>query len=168
MSVQCKLQLFKPMLLLPIDADQSQNLKFRENHECIPILEIYPDYYKKVGYNEPWIGYFASISGQEIIGAGGYKGKPKNGKIEIAYGTFKKHEGKGVGTEICRQLVLLSLQTDPAVRITARTLQDGYASIGILKKNGFECLGIICDEEDGNVLEWELKQHNLTIGSYVS
>jgi hypothetical protein len=58
-----------------------------------------------------------------------------------------------------RQLVLLSLQTSAAIRITARTLQDGYASIGILKKNGFECLGVVYDEEDGNVLEWELKKH---------
>jgi|SRR5687768_9548553 len=94
---------------------------------------------------------------KKIVGAGGYKGKPKEGKVEIAYGTFKKCEGQGVGTEICRQLVLLSLQTDPGIRITARTLQDGHASIAILKKNGFECLGIVYDKEDGNVLEWEFK-----------
>ena len=146
------------MLLLPIDVDDSQNMKFRENPECIPVLDVYPDYYKKVGYNKPWIGYFATIHGQEIIGAGGYKGKPKDGKVEIAYGTFKKHEGQGIGTEICRQLVLLSLRTDPAIRITARTFQDGHASMGILKKNGFVCLGIVYDEDDGNVLEWELKR----------
>jgi len=98
------------------------------------------------------------MDGEEIIGAGGYKGKPKDGKVEIAYGTFKKHEGQGIGTEICRQLVLLSLRTDPAIRITARTFQDGHASMGILKKNGFVCLGIVYDEDDGNVLEWELKR----------
>ncbi len=149
------------MLLLPIDIDETRNFKFRDNSECIPILEVYPDYYKKVGYHKPWIGYFATIDGQEIIGAGGYKGKPKDGKVEIAYGTFKRHEGQGVGTEICRQLVLLSLKTNPVIRITARTFQDSYSSIGILKKNGFECLGIIYDEEDGNVLEWEFKQHSI-------
>jgi [ribosomal protein S5]-alanine N-acetyltransferase len=147
------------MLLLPIDIDELKNLRFRENPECIPILNVYPDFYERVGYNKPWIGYFASFDGQEIIGAGGYKGKPKEGKVEIAYGSFKKHEGKGIGTEICRQLVILSLQTDPSIRITARTLQDGYASMGILKKNGFDCLGIVYDEEDGEVLEWELIKH---------
>lgn len=145
------------MLLLPIDIDEAKNQSFKENPECIPVLNVYPDYYQRVGYNKPWIGYFATIDGQGIVGAGGYKGQPKGGKVEIAYGTFKKHEGQGIGTEICRQLVLLSLQTDPAIRITARTLQDGHASIAILKKNGFECLGIIYDEEDGDVLEWELK-----------
>ena len=145
------------MLLLPIDIDETKNAKFRNNQECLDVLNVYPDYYRKVGYNKPWIGYLATIDGQEIIGAGGYKGRPKDGKVEIAYGTFEKYQGQGIGTEICRQLVLLSLQTDPAIAITARTLQDGYASITILKKNGFECLGIVYDEEDGSVLEWELK-----------
>src|SRR5688572_11836182 len=117
------------MLLLPIDIDESKNINFLENPECIPILQVYPEFYKKVGYNKPWIGYFVSMDGQEIIGAGGFKGKPKEGKVEIAYGTFRKYENQGIGTEICRQLVLLSLQTDRTIRITARTLQDGYASI---------------------------------------
>jgi len=146
------------MLLLPIDTDQTKNVRFKENPECVPILNVYPDFYQRVGYNKPWIGYFVTIDRDEIVGAGGYKGKPRQGKVEIAYGTFKRYEGQGIGTEICRQLVLLSQNTDPAIRITARTLQDGYASIKILKKNGFECLGIVHDEEDGEVLEWELKK----------
>ena len=146
------------MLLLPIDTDQTKNERFKENPECVSILNVYPDFYQRVGYNKPWIGYFVTIDRDEIVGAGGYKGKPREGKVEIAYGTFKRYEGQGIGTEICRQLVLLSQNTDPAIRITARTLQDGYASIKILKKNGFECLGIVHDEEDGEVLEWELNR----------
>src|SRR5215204_7814595 len=146
--------------LLPIDLEVTKNTRFLETPECIPVLTVYPDYYNKVGYNKPYIGYFAAIDGNEIVGAAGYKGKPKDGKVEIAYGTFKNYEGRGIGTETCRQLVLLSLQTDPAIRITARTLQDGYASMAILKKNGFECLGTVYDEEDGEVLEWELKKQS--------
>ena len=149
----------KTIQLLPIDIDETKNIKFREIPECIPILEVYPDYYNKVGYNKPWIGYFAAIAGSDIVGAAGYKGKPRDGKVEIAHGTFKKYEGQGIGTEICRQLVSLSLQSDAGVRIMARTLQDGHASMRILMKNGFECLGIVYDEEDGDVLEWEFIRH---------
>lgn len=145
------------MLLLPIDIDESKNMEFTKNPECVPILQVYPDYYKKVGYNKPWIGYFATIDGKEIIGTGGYKGEPKDGKVEIAYSTFKKYEGLGIGTQICKQLVLLFLQTNPSIRITARTLEDGYASISVLKKNGFEYLGVVYEKEDGFVLEWEFK-----------
>lgn len=146
------------MILLPIDIDETKNACFAGNPECAEILQVYPSFYKKVGFNKPWIGYFVANGANEIIGCGGYKGQPKEGKIEIAYGTFRQCQGQGVGTAICRQLVELALQTDPAVKITARTLQENNASISILKKNSFECLGIVYDEEDGDVLEWEFKK----------
>jgi RimJ/RimL family protein N-acetyltransferase len=100
------------------------------------------------------------VDGNALVGTAGFKGKPKEGKVEIAYGTFKNYEGQGIGTEICRQLVLLALQSDPDVRITARTLQDGHASMAILKKNGFKYMGVVWDEEDGDVLEWELPRNS--------
>ncbi|MCW3107425.1 MAG: N-acetyltransferase [Segetibacter sp.] len=87
------------MVLLAIDIDETKNVKFRNNQECLDVLNVYPGYYRKVGYNKPWIGYFTTIDGEEIIGAGGYKGKPKDGKVEIAYGTFEKYQGRGIGTE---------------------------------------------------------------------
>ncbi len=145
------------MTLLPIELDVTLNNKFREDPECAPILSVYPDYYNRVGFNKPWIGYFATIDGVELVGAGGYKGQPRDGKIEIAYGTFKNFEGQGIGTEICRQLVLLSLQTDPSIRITARTLMEINGSTTILERNGFKCLGVVFDEDDGNVWEWEFQ-----------
>ena len=147
------------MKLLPIDIDETKNAHFLENRECLAALEVYPDYYKRVGYNPPWIGYFVADDKNEMVGCGGYKGKPKVDTVEIAYGTFKKFEGQGVGTQICRQLVLLSLQTDPAIKIRARTLPENHASIGILKRNGFECLGLVYDEDDGDVLEWAFKKN---------
>ncbi len=146
------------MTLLPIDIDVSLNSRFSENSKCEGVLNAYPGYYKKVGYTKPWIGYFATVDGTEIVGCGGYKGKPRDGKIEIAYGTFKNFEGQGIGTEICRQLVLLSLNTDLSIRITARTLMESSASTTILKLNGFECVGIVYDEEDGDVWEWEFQK----------
>ncbi|MGZ8537921.1 MAG: GNAT family N-acetyltransferase [Flavisolibacter sp.] len=151
------------MQFLPIDIDESKNLQFSYHPECLQVLNVYPGYYNRVGYNKPWIGYFATIDGKEIIGCGGFKGKPKEGKVEVAYGTFKNHERKGFGTEICRQLVLLSLQSDPTIRITARTLMENNASTQILKKNGFKFNGIVFDEEDGDVWEWELKNQTLNL-----
>lgn len=144
------------MILLPIDIDETRNIHFRQYEECIDILKVYPDFYKRVGYNLPWIGYFASLDGSEIVGAGGFKGKPKDNMVEIAYGTFKDYEGRGIGTEICRQLVLLAKKTDPFLLITARTLMESNASTRILEKNGFRKTGVVRDAEDGDVWEWEL------------
>jgi ribosomal-protein-alanine N-acetyltransferase len=143
--------------LIPIDIDETKNVKFQDNPECLPILAVYPAFYKKIGYTKPWIGYFFSNENNEIVGMGGYKGKPKNGSIEIAYGTFTEFEGKGIGTEICRLLVLLSKQTDSTLQITARTFIKDNSSARILTKNGFVSIGTVYDEEDGDVWEWEFK-----------
>ncbi len=114
------------------------------------------DFYNRAGFVPPWIGYYARLN-DEFVGSAGFKGKPKDKKVEIAYGTFRKYEGKGIGTEMCRQLVLLAIRTDPHIRITARTLPEENASTSILKKNGFILLGTVWDDEDGNVWEWEYK-----------
>jgi RimJ/RimL family protein N-acetyltransferase len=146
------------MKLLPIEREQTQNQHFAATPECAEIITIFTEHYKKVGFRKPWIAYFVADEEGRIIGGAGFKGKPKDNKIEVSYGTFKQHEGKGIGTEMCRQLVLLALQTDPSVQITAQTLADNHASMGILKKNGFVCVGTVHDEEDGEVLAWEFQK----------
>jgi RimJ/RimL family protein N-acetyltransferase len=142
------------MQLIPIDVDETKNERFRNIPGCAEILDIYPGFYQRVGFHKPWIGYFATFDGASIVGCGGFKGEPKNGRIEIAYGTFPPHEGKGIGKEICRQLVQLTLQTDSSLLIAARTLSADNASAHILQHNGFTCTGIVYDDEDGDVWEW--------------
>jgi RimJ/RimL family protein N-acetyltransferase len=145
------------LTLLPIDVDEKLNSRFKKNPDCIHVLNVFPDYYKRVGFVKPWIGYFAELE-NDVVGYGGFKGQPRDGKIEIAYSTVKQHEGKGVATEICRQLVSLALETDPSIKITARTLLELNASTQVLKNNGFKSVGIFKDEEDGDVWEWEFNR----------
>lgn len=114
------------------------------------------EFYKKVGFIPPWICYYAEENG-ELIGSAAFKGKPVNNTVEIAYGTMEHYRQQGVGTRICKKLVEVSLQTDPSVRITARTLPENNYSTKILKKNKFVLLGTVFDPEDGNVWEWEYR-----------
>ena len=144
------------MKLMPISLDSKLNAAFEAHPECKQHLQISIDYYTRVGFVPPWIGYYARLN-NEFVGAAGFKGPPNNNKVEIAYGTFTKYEAKGIGTEICRQLVLVAIATDPEIKITARTLPEENASGGILKKNGFVLLGTVWDGDDGNVWEWEYK-----------
>ncbi len=44
----------------------------------------------------------------------------------------------------------------------ARTVENNYKSIKVLKKNRFECIGKVHDEDDGEVLEWEYKSITVT------
>ena len=142
------------MELIPIKEHLEDNKIFMDNPDCQPSLNMVIDYYKRIGFNPPWICYFAQQNWQ-LVGNAGIKGKPVNGRIEIAYGTFSQHQNKGIGAMIAKTLVNLALKTDPSITITARTLPEENYSARILRKNNFKLLGTVMDEEDGEVWEWE-------------
>ncbi len=140
--------------LHPILYSLDENREFINVPECQEILQVTIEYYRAIGFSPPWIGYFVSED-NTFVGSAGIKGRPKNNKIEIAYGTFPQHRQKGIGAAICRELVLLARQADPAVIVTARTLPEENFSTRILNKNNFKLLGTVWDEDDGNVWEWQ-------------
>jgi len=141
------------MRLVPIKQSVEENKEFLNEPGCTDIINMTISYYKKIGFYPPWIGYLAKIHGN-LVGSAGFKGRPVNNKIEIAYGTFPDFRMQGFGTEICKQLVNVALKADPTLIITARTLPENNFSTKILEKNGFKLSGTIWDEEDGNVWEW--------------
>jgi len=144
------------MQLLPVKQTIEENEQFVSDPLCTATLNMCIEFYKKIGFNPPWICYYAEENGQ-LVGSAAFKGKPVNKTVEIAYGTMEDQRQKGIGTKICKHLVELSLATDPSVRITARTLPEHNFSTKILEKNNFILLGMIDDPEDGDVWEWEYK-----------
>ena len=147
------------MELIPVKATIGENVEFANNPLCQETLPFSVDYYKVVGFSPPWICYYASQQG-ELVGSAAFKGRPINGVVEIAYSTFDKFQRQGMGTSICEKLVELSLQTDPSIRITARTLPQRNYSTRILEKNNFTYLGVVQDLDDGLVWEWEYRGRN--------
>ncbi|MBK5278077.1 MAG: GNAT family N-acetyltransferase [Bacteroidia bacterium] len=142
------------MELIPINETLEENGEFAGNSLCLDSLYMTIDFYKSVGFSPPWIGYYVRQNDQ-LVGSGGFKGRPINGQVEIAYGTFEQYQHQGVGAAICKLLVDLSLKTDSSVRITARTLTEKNFSTRILEKNSFKFNGIVNDQDDGDVWEWE-------------
>jgi ribosomal-protein-alanine N-acetyltransferase len=140
--------------LLPIKEFLDENTEFITHPDCSESLEMSVMFYSRVGYCIPWVGYYASANGK-LVGSCGFKGRPIEGKVEIAYGTFPSFQHHGIGTEICRALVLLAKTTDPTIKITARTLMEENYSAKILRRNGFLWKGIVLDPDDGEVWEWE-------------
>lgn len=142
------------MQLIPILPTLAENTEFLQHPACAEFLPMSIAFFEKVGYNPPWIGYYAQLNGQ-YVGSGAFKGAPANGRVEIAYTTFDAFRQHGIGTEICRALVALATQADPTITITARTLPERNFSTRILEKNGFAWTGTVMDEEDGEVWEWQ-------------
>ena len=112
------------------------------------------DYYKIIGYELPWVGYFA-LNESELIGVGGIKGKPRNNRVEISYGTYPGLESKGISTAICCELVHIAREASSKVEVMARTLEKRNASTRILQKNKFELVGKVNDAKYGLVWEWQ-------------
>ena len=145
------------MKLEPIHIDEDKTKEIYANPFCEELFKSYPDYYYKVGYNPPWIGYFV-IRDNIVVGVGGFTGQPKDGKVEIAYGTSKEFEGQGIASFSCKQLISIAKITDPDVIITAKTSPEHNASTKILQRNGFEFTGIVQDEGIGDAWEWVYKE----------
>lgn len=139
--------------LIPIKETLEDNVEFSSNPDCAASLQMTIEHYKDAGFAPPWIGYYVQRDG-EIVGMAAYISKPVDNKIEIAYGTVERFRQKGVGTEICRQLILLAQKTDPNLTITAHTLPQENYSTKILQKNGFKYSGMAWDKDEGDVWEW--------------
>jgi RimJ/RimL family protein N-acetyltransferase len=143
---------FEPLL---IDEDKSKEIY--ANPDCQGLFESYPAYYFKTGYNPPWIGYLVIREGK-VVGVGGFIGKPIDGRVEIAYGTFKENEGQGIASFSCQQLISIAKKEDPTIIITAKTAPEKNASAKILQRNGFQFTGIVQDEGIGDAWEWVLTE----------
>lgn len=113
--------------------------------------------YKNNGYQEPWLGYLAMLDGS-CVGSCAFKSAPEDGRVEIACFTFPEFEGRGVATQMTQQLVEMALGEDRDLTIAAQTLPEINASTKVLEKHGFELLGLVGHEEDGEVWEWVLKR----------
>ncbi len=91
------------------------------------------------------------------IGSCAYKGPPDvDGAVEIAYGIDPAYQGRGYATEAARALVEYAMSNDQVRVVRAHTRPDGKASMRVLGKLGFTCVGEVLDPEDGLVLRWEL------------
>ena len=145
------------MELIPVKEHIEENKIFADDPDYRESVYMSVDFYKRIGFNPPWICYYARLEGQ-LVGCAGYKGKPVNNRVEIAYGVFPQYQNKGIGTLIAKTLVDLALKTDANLIITARTLAEENFSTKILKRNQFKFLGNVFDEEDGELWEWEYEK----------
>lgn len=146
------------LTLLPISINEDKSKEIYSSEDCQVILKMYEDYYPRIGYNFPWVGYFVMRDNQ-IVGACGFIGPPINNRVEVGYGTFKEFEGQGIATLACRKLISIAKNSADNLIITAKTAPEYNASTKILLRNGFVFSGIVQDHEIGDAWEWILEEN---------
>ncbi len=145
------------LTLRPIRMNEDRTKAVYASDDCQLLLKMWADYYPKIGFNLPWVGYFI-MKDREVIGTGAFNGKPVNNRVEISYWTFKKFEGQGVASFACRELIAMAKKADPQVIIFAKTAPEHNASTKVLERNNFVFSGVVEDHEIGKAWEWTYKE----------
>ncbi len=143
------------MELRILQPNEDRTAAIFSGEDCRQLLDIYEDYYPKVGFYPPWVGYLVMRDGV-VVGTCGFTGKPSGGAVELAYWTFSEYEGQGVASYACRALIEIAKSTDPPVKVTAKTAPEHNVSTKILEKNGFLFSKVVTDEEIGDAWLWTL------------
>ena len=117
------------------------------------VIEQIVRLYESVGWNFPWVGYLA-FEDDVCVGTCAFKGPPKINAVEIAYHTFREYEGRGIATQMAKQLCSIAKTAPLNVCVTAQTLPEENASTRVLRKLGFVLKGSMIDPEAGTVWEW--------------
>jgi len=155
-----------PLTLLPIEADQLRALirgaQHIGPHEVEPGA-LPPDFILTgalqdlAAQGDPFWALPRAFVTQEdgrVLGVGGFKGAPDEGRIEIGYGVAESARGRGVATTAVR-LLLEEAAAHPAIHtVLAETLQDNTASRRVLEKAGFYHLGQRYAGVDGTLDCW--------------
>lgn len=131
--------------------DKSNELYISEN--CQELIQMMDEFYPKVGFNIPWVGYFL-LHNNHVVGTAGFTGQPVDNTVEISYWTFKEWEGQGIASMACKELIAIAQKTNPSVSITAKTLPEYNASTKILQNNNFKFIEIVQDHEIGDAWLW--------------
>ena len=139
----------------PIELNIDRSMEIYASTDCQQLINSMNDYYPIIGFNKPWIGYFA-FKNNQIVGTGGFTGQPKDGKVEIVYWTFKEFEGQGIASFVCKQLITIAEASDHSIIITAKTAPEHNASTKILQNKGFTFTEIVQDDEIGDAWLWTL------------
>lgn len=145
------------MNLKPISLNEDKTNEVYASTDCQQLLQMYDDFYPKIGFNIPWIGYFV-VNQDKIVGSCSFVGQPQDGKVEVAYWTFKEFEGQGIASFACKELVSIAYRTNQNIIITAKTATEHNASTKILENNNFVFTEIVQDDEIGDAWLWTHKQ----------
>ncbi len=107
----------------------------------------------RTGAEAPWTGYFAR-KGAEILGICAFVDRPRDGEVEIAYGTVPGREGQGIASAMAAWLVARAFREPEIGAVTANTAPARNASTRILEKLGFVRDGVIQDPDIGEAWHW--------------
>ena len=111
--------------------------------------------YEAVGFQAPWVGYLADRD-SDVVGSCAFIAPPAQGRVEIACQTFPEYEGRGIATEMVRQLVRMAREAVPGITVVMQTMPQESAPTRLLRGLGFALEGETEHPDQGRVWQWAL------------
>jgi len=105
--------------------------------------------------HDPWGTHLILGADGSLIGLGGYKGPPADGRVEIGYAVAPARRGRGIATAAVEELVRRARDRDVRT-VVAHTLAEDNPSTSVLRRSGFTLTAEVHDPEDGPIWRWEL------------
>lgn len=108
------------------------------------------------GMNPVWGSFYLFVSEELrlVVGAGGYKGPPCAGRVEVGYNVGTAFQGRGIATLAVGKLVETGFTLPEVTEIFAETSVANAASRRVVEKAGFRRIGSRMSEDDGEVDQW--------------
>lgn len=100
-----------------------------------------------------------------VIGVAGFKGPPKDSRVDIGYGILDEFQRRGYSTEAVTAMVEWAFADRRGNRIVGETLPDLLPSICVMKRVGFRRVGMVETGHGGeeNVLQYELTREGFDL-----
>jgi len=107
-----------------------------------------------------WVLWYFVLLGtpQQLIGNGGFKGRPKNGLVEVGYSVLPDFQGNGFATEATRALIRWAFSHPEVYRVAAETLPNLGASLSVMRKCGMRYIGKGAPEEGAETMRYEISR----------
>jgi ribosomal-protein-alanine N-acetyltransferase len=95
----------------------------------------------------------------ELVGICGFKGRPdESGVVEIGYSIVSGYRRQGFATEAVLRLVTWAFSHHNVHEVCAETFPHLTQSIGVLRKNGFQYIGV---GSEAGVVRYAIKRSDL-------
>jgi [ribosomal protein S5]-alanine N-acetyltransferase len=111
----------------------------------------------------PWlIRAVIRLEDNEMVGHAGFHGKPDvRGMVEVGYTVFPNARRRGYAEETARTLLDWATTRSDVRHLRASVSPSNEPSLALVRKLGFQQIGVQWDERDGEELVFELDPANL-------
>lgn len=123
------------------------------------MTDALPFFYEAFKKNGNYWGSFFSVhkADRQLLGTCGFKGGlDESGSVEIGYEITEFYRQQGLASEVAQGLIDFAFSNADVQLVRAHTLANENPSVSVLKKLGFQFIGLFNDPDDGDIWRFEL------------